>query len=166
MNEHADAAVAGADPEDRLAALIGGWKTRGEVLGDDGETPVATVDGHDDYERLGQVFVVHRIDVDIAGDRVQGLEMIGPWLPEEGAFATRAYDHEGSEQASIAVANDDGRVWSFGADQAQATLTIADHGGVATADWVRTDDRGATWRPWMRLTLVRETETAPRSRNH
>ena len=81
--------------------------------------------------------------------------MIGPYLPEQRAFATRAYDNHGSEQTSTATANPDG-TWTFAADGGRATLTIADDGRSATAEWVRSDDGGATWRPWMRLTLTRE----------
>ena len=144
-----------AHPETkRLEALIGSWRTRGEVLGEDGE-PVATVDGHDHYEWLGPYFVVHRIDVEMGGEHVQGLEMIGPYLPDHDAFATRAYDHEGGEQTSTATVDDAG-VWTFGADGAKATLTLAEDGRSAEADWVRTEDGGATWRPWIRISLTRE----------
>jgi hypothetical protein len=140
---------------DRLQPLIGSWRTRGDVLADDGETAVARIDGHDHYEWLGSSFVVHRIDVEIGGERVEGLEVIGPYLPEKDAFATRAYDNEGGEQTSTATVDEDG-VWTFGADGAKATMTIAEDGGSATAAWMRTEDQGATWRAWMRLALTRE----------
>jgi hypothetical protein len=139
---------------ERLEALIGSWRTTGDVLGDDGETRVASVDGHDHYEWLGPFFVIHRIDVEMGGERVQGLEMIGPYRPEEEAFATRAYDDAGGEQTSTATVDADG-VWTFGADSAEATLTLAQDGRTARADRVRTDDGGETWRRWMRLTLSR-----------
>ena len=76
-----------------LDVLIGTWRTEGEVFGDDGEIPVARVDGYDHYEWLGRAFVIHRIDVEMGGEPVQGLEMIGPYLGGR-SFATRAYDHE------------------------------------------------------------------------
>ena len=125
------------------------------MLGEDGKSPVATIDGHDHYEWLGPFFVVHRIDVEIDGDHVEGLEMIGPYLPDGRAFATRAYDHEGGEQTATASVDDAG-VWTFGADAAEATLTISEDGAAAAVEWVRSDDGGATWRPWMTLTLTRE----------
>ena len=124
------------------------------MLGGDGETPVTTVDGHDHYEWLGDVFVVHRIDVEMGGERVEGLEIIGPYLPNRNAFATRAYDNAGGEQTSIATVDEAG-VWTFGAEGARATLTLAEDGRSDTAEWVRTGDGGATWRPWMTLSLVR-----------
>ena len=144
-----------AHPETRrLEVLIGSWRTHGEILDEDGE-PVATLDGHDHYEWLGPFFVVHRIDVEMAGEHVQGLEMIGPYLPDQDAFATRAYDHEGGEQTSTATVDEAG-VWTFGADGARATLTLDEGGRNARAEWVRTDDGGATWRPWIRLSLTRK----------
>ena len=95
---------------DELDALIGTWRTEGEVFGDDGETPVARVDGYDRCEWLGRAFVIHRIDVEMGAERVQGLEVIGPYLGGR-SFATRAYDHEGGEQTSTATVDGDG-VWA------------------------------------------------------
>lgn len=138
----------------RLEALIGTWRTRGEVLGDDGETPVAMVDGYDRYEWLGPSFVIHRIDVTMGDQEVRGLEMIGPYLPDDDAFATRAYDNEGGEQVATATVDEDG-AWTFRADGAKATLTFAADRLSASAKWVRSED-GETWRPWMRLRLNRE----------
>ena len=138
----------------RLEALIGTWRTRGEVLDADGETPVETVDGHDHYEWLGPTFVVHRIDVQMGAAHVQGLEIIGPYLPDQEAYFTRAYDNEGGEQTATATVDEDG-VWTFRADGAKATLEIAEDGRSASARWVRSDD-GETWRPWMRIRLNRE----------
>jgi hypothetical protein len=138
----------------RLDALIGTWRTRGEVLDEGGSTPVQTVDGTDEYEWLGGHFVIHRIDVQMGGEPVRGLEIIGPLDPETGAYPTRAYDDQGGVQTARATVDDDG-VWTFGADGARATLRLADDGQSMSADWVRTDDGGATWRPWLRLRFTR-----------
>jgi hypothetical protein len=138
---------------DELDVLIGTWRTEGEVFGDDGETPVARVDGYDHYEWLGRAFVIHRIDVEMGGERVQGLEVIGPSLGGR-SFATRAYDHEGGEQTSTAAVDADG-VWTFRTDGAEAKMSLSEDRSLALVEWIRTDDGGATWRPWMRLTLSR-----------
>jgi uncharacterized protein DUF1579 len=137
----------------RLDALIGTWRTRGEILGKDGSSAIATVDGIDAYEWLGRHFVIHRIDVAMGGTPVRGLEIIGPFDPETGAYPTRAYDDQGGVQTARATVDDDG-VWTFGADGARATLRIADDGQSMSAAWVRIDD-GATWRPWLRLRFTR-----------
>ena len=138
----------------RLDALIGTWRTCGEVLGEDGSTPVAAVDGSDAYEWLGGHFVIHRIDVHMGGEPVRGLEIIGPFDPETGAYPTRAYDDRGGIQTATADVTDDG-VWTFRADGAEATLRTTDDGQSMRADWLRTDDGGATWRPWLRLRFTR-----------
>ncbi|MGY1762961.1 hypothetical protein ACI79G_08180 [Geodermatophilus sp. SYSU D00779] len=57
-----------------MAALIGRWRTRGEVLGDDGQTVVATVRGSDVHEELGPT-VVHHVDVVTGGRRTRALEV-------------------------------------------------------------------------------------------
>ena len=136
-----------------LDVLIGTWRTEGEVFGDNGETAVARVDGYDHYEWLGRAFVIHRIDVEMGGEPVRGLEMIGPYLGGR-SFATRAYDQDGGEQTSTATVDGDG-VWTFRADGAEAKMSLSDDRSLALVEWIRTDDGGATWRPWMRLTLSR-----------
>ena len=140
---------------DRLQALIGTWRTEGEVLGDDGSSPIATVEGTDAYEWLGRHFVVHRIDVQMGDDHIQGLEIIGPYKPETRAFPTRAYDNQGGVQTSVATVDDDG-VWTFGAEAAKATLWPDEDGRRMRAEWDLTQDGGQTWRPWLRLRFRRE----------
>lgn len=136
----------------RLDPLIGTWRTRGEILGADGSTPVGTVDGSDAYEWLGRSFVIHRIDVLMDGERVEGLEIIESYDPATGGFPTRAYDNQGGIQTASATVDDDG-VWTFRADGARATLRIAQDARSMSADWVRAD--GEAWRPWLRLPFER-----------
>jgi hypothetical protein len=68
-----------------MAALIGAWRTEGEVFGEDGRTVVATVAGSDVYEELGPT-VGHHVDVEIGGDRTRALEVFEPYDVERGAF--------------------------------------------------------------------------------
>jgi hypothetical protein len=136
-----------------LDPLIGTWRTTGAILGDDGE-PVGQVDGTDAYEWLGRSFVIHRVDVKMGDDPVRALEIIGPYDEEAGAFATRAYDDQGGEEVSTASADGE-RAWTFRSTGAQAKLEMDDDGRSMRAEWVRTDDGGATWVPWMHLTLNR-----------
>ncbi len=143
------------DENGRLDALVGTWRTQGEIYGEDGSTPVGKVDGTDAYEWLGRHFVIHRIDVDMAGEAVQGLEIIGPYDPDAGNFPTRAYDNHGGVETSVASIDADG-AWRFGAEGATATLRIAADGQNAEGDWVRSDDGGTSWRAWLRLRLTRE----------
>jgi Protein of unknown function (DUF1579) len=131
-----------APPENtRLGALIGTWHTEGEILAEDGRATAGVIDGTDAYEWLGGFFVIHRIDVRMGADRVEGLEIIGPYDPETGTYPTRAYDNQGGIQTSTATGDDDG-VWTFGADGAKATLRIADNGESMRVEWVRLAEDG------------------------
>jgi hypothetical protein len=148
----------------RLEAIIGMWRTEGEVLGEDGETVLQTFSGSDAYDWLGRFFVIHRVDVRMGEDQVENLEMIGPYDGERGGFLTAVYDGASGEvERSIATVDDAG-VWTFragaGASRGQATLRIDGDGEHMHAAWSRTEDDGASWRPWMRVTLTR----APASR--
>lgn len=148
--------TAAPDPRNAaLNALIGVWHTKGEVFGDDGSTSVATIEGTDSYEWLGEFFVIHRIEVRMGDDDVEGLEIIGAYDAERDAFPTRAYDNRGGVQTSSASVDAEG-VWTFGADDARATLRPDADGRSLHAEWVRLDGE-AEGRPWMRLTLTRHS---------
>ena len=147
MIESDDHATAHLDP------LIGVWRTRGDILGDDGE-PVGQVDGTDAYEWLGRSYVIHRVDVRMGDDPVRALEIIGPYDAASGAYATRAYDDQGGEEVSTATADGE-RSWTFRSTGAQAKLEMADDGQSMRAEWLRSDVGGETWVPWMHLVLSR-----------
>ena len=134
-----------------MAALIGHWRTEGEVLGDDGRTVMATVQGSDVYEELGPT-VVHRVDVVIGGRRTRALEVVEPYDADRGVFPTRAYDDQGGVADATATVRDG--VWTFSAGSASATLRVADDGASMSARWTRPGPDGAP-QPWMELRLTR-----------
>ena len=134
-----------------LAALIGHWRTEGEVLGEDGQTVVATVEGSDVYEELGPT-VVHHVDVLIGGERTRALEIIEPYDVDRGVFPTRAYDDRGGVETSHATVHDG--TWAFHAGPARATLRVANDGASMHARWTVQDPEGAQ-RPWMQLRFTR-----------
>ena len=140
-----------ADQVPTMAALIGRWRTEGEVLGDDGRTVVATVEGSDVYEELGPT-VVHRVDVVIGGRRTRALEVVEPYDADRGAFPTRAYDDQGGAEDATATVRDG--VWTFSAGSASATLRVADDGASMSARWTRPGPDGAP-QPWMELRFTR-----------
>jgi hypothetical protein len=142
--------VTGENPT--LGALIGSWHTTGEVLGDDGVTVVATIDGSDEYEWLGPI-VVHRVDVVMGDRRVRALEIFEPYDPALRAFPTRAYDDQGGVETSTASVDEAG-VWTFHAGESTATLRVSDDGAVMSVRWVTPGDDG-TERPWLNLRLER-----------
>ena len=134
-----------------MAALIGHWRTAGEVLGDDGRTVVATVEGSDVYEELGPT-VVHRVDVVIGGRRTRALEVVEPYDADRGVFPTRAYDDQGGVQDATATVRDG--VWTFSAGPASATLRVAEDGASMSARWTRPGPDGSP-QPWMELRFTR-----------
>ncbi len=140
-----------ADQVPTMAALIGHWRTAGEVLGDDGRTVVATVEGSDVYEELGPT-VVHRVDVVIGGRRTRALEVVEPYDADRGVFPTRAYDDQGGVEDATATVRDG--VWTFSAGSASATLRVAEDGASMSARWTRPGPDGAP-QPWMELRFTR-----------
>ena len=149
----------------RLGALVGRWRTEGQVVGE----VLIPVTGTDIYEWLpGGFFLVHHIDV-MVGDRpVQGIELIGDHDPITDSFTARAYDNEGKITVMRASVNDRG-VWTFtgGGEVASAarpsdtdasgivrsTLTVSpDRSGMA-AKWERRDD--GAWQLWMDVIFTR-----------
>ncbi len=144
----------------RLGALVGQWRTEGQIVGDH---PVPVV-GSDTYEWLpGGHFLVHHVDVMVGDEHVRAIEIIGDHDPATDAFAARAYDHTGAITTMTASVDAAG-VWTFvgAADVAAAarttdapaegavrsTLTVADDRRSMHAVWERADD-GTTWEPWM-----------------
>lgn len=147
-----------------LAPLLGRWRTEGTVFAGDGETVAETFSGTDTYEPLGTAFVLHRVDVTMSREHIQTLEVIGPWDPFGEEFATHVFDGAGSIETSGATAQPDGSLVfnsGDGPSRAEATLRVEPGGRHANGEWRRTEDDGATWRPWMRLTLTRAPDDVP-----
>ena len=140
-----------------MAALIGSWRTEGEVHGEDGRTVVARLTGSDVYDELGPT-VVHHVDVHIDGTRTRALEVFEPHDAERGCFPTRAYDDQGSVETSTAVVEDG--VWTFRAGTASATLRVSEDGGSMSAHWVVAGPDGEQ-RRWMDLRSTRQHRPPP-----
>ncbi|NRQ39859.1 DUF1579 family protein [Nonomuraea sp. NN258] len=138
---------------DRLNALTGRWRSHGRTVAADGEPPIE-ISGTDDYTWLaGGFFLVHRVDVLMGGDRVEAVEMIGPYDPETDAYPARSFDNAGNFTTMRASVTDDGG-WTFAGENERATLTIEPDGQSMTARWERTSD-GREWTPWMNMTFTR-----------
>jgi Protein of unknown function (DUF1579) len=158
------------EPHSRLGALVGRWRSEGQIVGD----PAVPITGSDIYEWLaGGFFLVHHVDVLVGDQPVKAIEIIGEHDPGTDSFTARAFDNEGRVTVMRASVDADG-VWRFtgGADVATAaqptaadpggavrsTLTVSDDRSSMTARWERSDD-GVTWQPWMDMTFTRMPET-------
>jgi hypothetical protein len=163
---HSDSAPTPSPEIQRLAALVGRWRTQGHLVGD----PPVPIAGTDIYEWLaGGFFLVHHVDVVIGHQQAQALELIGEYDPATDSFTGRAYDNLGNVTVMRAKVDEHG-VWTFtgGGDVApvaqpasadpsgavRSTLTISPDRASMTARWERSDD-GARWQPWMEVSFTR-----------
>jgi hypothetical protein len=150
----------------RLGALVGRWRSEGQIVGD---SPVL-IAGTDVYEWLpGGFFLVHHVDVVIGEQKVQAIEIIGEYDSATDSFTGRAYDNLGNITIMRARVDDDA-VWTFtgagdiapvarpsSADASGAvrsTLRVSPDKSSMTAKWERSDD-GAAWQPWMQMLFTR-----------
>ncbi|ACZ91530.1 DUF1579 family protein [Streptosporangium roseum] len=138
----------------RLDALVGRWRSHGQMMSTDPSDPAIEIAGSDTYEWLtGGFFLLHRVDVRVGDDQVEVVEMIGPYDPATGTYPMRSFDNHGAFVTMQASVADDG-VWTFTGDTERATLVIADDRATMSATWERTDDT-TTWHPWMTMSFTR-----------
>lgn len=134
----------------RLDALVGLWRSEGETLG----SPSIKIHGTDAYEWLpGGFFLIHRVDVHMGDDKVDALEVIGPYEADSRSYPMRSFDNAGSFSTMQASVSDEG-VWTFAGDTMRTTLTIADDGQTMKAHWEQSSD-GTHWQPWMNMRFTR-----------
>ncbi|WP_433380253.1 DUF1579 family protein [Streptosporangium sp. CA-115845] len=138
---------------ERLNALVGRWRSQGQAVATPVE-PVIQIAGFDTYEWLGGgFFLIHRVDVRINDDKVEVIEMIGPYDPATRTYPMRSFDNRGNFVTMRASVNDDG-VWTFTGETERATLVIAEDRNTMTARWERVDN-GSDWRHWMDMTFTK-----------
>ncbi|MFI6297090.1 hypothetical protein ACIBEJ_36250 [Nonomuraea sp. NPDC050790] len=135
----------------RLDALAGHWISRGRTVGE-----AVPISGTDTYEWLaGGHFLVHRVDVRMGEEKVEAIEMIGPYDPDGDCWPARAFDSSGHYGTMRATVDGDG-VWTFAGESERATLRIAPGGDAMSAFWERTED-GTSWTHWMDMEFTRST---------
>jgi Protein of unknown function (DUF1579) len=149
----------------RLGALVGRWRSQGQVVGD----PPVPITGTDIYDWLpGGFFLIHHVDVTVGDQEVQALEILGEHDPATDSFIGHAYDNQGNVTVMRAQVDEQG-VWHFtgGGDVAavarppsadascavRSTLTVNPDGSGMTAEWERSED--SSWQPWMQMTFTR-----------
>jgi hypothetical protein len=153
---------------EKLAAIVGRWRTSGHVLDD----PRVPVEGTDIYEVFsGGHFLVHHVDVTVGGQRVRAIEIIGE--PDDDVYLARSFDSEGNAEVMKLRIGDDGSFhFSGGGDiapaaqrgdlptQVRSTLTISQDRSSMRAIWERSDD-GIDWQPWMDIKFTRNEIDRP-----
>jgi hypothetical protein len=145
-----------AGPEqERLAALIGRWRTEGWTT-ETAETPAARIDAVDTYEWLpGRFALLHRVDARVGDEHVEGAEIIG-WHPARGAYVTQYFGSDGPNAYEASLADEDGvLVVTMRSASDRFTGRFSDDGDVIAGHWEQLDDENQ-WRPWMEITLTRQ----------
>lgn len=122
--------MARAPQTERLEVLVGRWNSAGRTVPGPSE-PAIRITGTDTYEcewLAGGFFPVHRVDVRMGDEKVEVIELIGP------------YDPFGFELPD-AVLRQPGQLRH-------------DDGARARRRWERLDD-GTSWRHWMDMWFTR-----------
>jgi Protein of unknown function (DUF1579) len=140
---------------ERLAALLGRWRTRGRTR----ETATAAaveVDAIDTYEWLpGRAGLLHRVDARMGDDRVEGAEVIG-YDPGRGSYVTQYFGSDGPEAYEASLEEVEGElVWRMWTGSQRFAGTFSADGATITGHWELLDDDD-NWQPWMDITLTRE----------
>jgi len=139
---------------ERLAALVGRWRTSGRTNEAAGaETPIDAVDT---YEWLpGRFALLHTVDARVGEERVEGAEIIG-WDPARGSYVTQYFGSDGPNSYEATLRHEDGAlVWRMRSATDRFMGTFSDDANTIGGHWEQLDDDGA-WRPWMDVTLTKE----------
>jgi hypothetical protein len=121
------------------------------VLDEDGN-PGPRITTSDVYEWApGGFFLLHSAYGRIGEFGVGGIEMIG-YDEAAGAYRSHFFDSQGTVTVSSLVAR--GKVWTYQGATTRSTVEFSDGDRIQTVLHERTDD-GTTYRPSMRVTLVK-----------
>jgi hypothetical protein len=137
----------------RLAALVGRWRTEGRTVDTPGAEPVV-IDATDTYEWLpGRFGLLHSVDARVGDERVEGAEIIG-WDPARGAYVTQYFGSDGPNAYEASLGDEDGALtWRMRSGSDRFTGTFSDDGSKIEGHWEQRDDEGE-WRPWMDIVLT------------
>ena len=140
---------------ERLATLVGRWRTEGWTVQTDAE-PALRIDAVDTYEWLpGRFGLLHGVDARVGDERVEGAEIIG-WEPSRGAYVTQYFGSDGPNAYEASLTDQDGAlVWTMRSRADRFTGTFSDDGETITGHWEQRDEED-NWRRWMEVTLIRQ----------
>jgi hypothetical protein len=145
-----------AGPEqERLAALLGRWRTTGRTRGT-AEAPALPIEATDTYEWLpGRFALLHSVDATVGEERVEGAEIIG-WDPERGLYSTLYFGSDGPNAYEASLREEDGAlVWRMHSRTDRFTGTFSDDRDKIKGHWEQRGEAGS-WRPWMEVTLTKQ----------
>lgn len=130
----------------KLNFLIGKWHTKGKIL-QDASNASTEITGMDTYEWIsGGFFILHRVDVFMANERTEIVEIIG-YDKSRKSFFMKSFDNHGEAITMYAVLEKPG-VLKLGDKKMKSTLTVNKGGNTMVAKW-ELSENGKTWKPWM-----------------
>lgn len=138
---------------ERLAALVGRWRTSGRTKEEAGTE--MRIEAVDTYQWLpGRFALLHTVDARVGEERVEGAEIIG-WDPARGSYVTQYFGSDGPNSYEAALCEEDGAlVWRMRSASDRFTGTFSDDGNTIAGHWEQLDD-DQRWQPWMQITLTR-----------
>jgi catechol 2,3-dioxygenase-like lactoylglutathione lyase family enzyme len=146
---------ASVEEHERLAALIGRWKTEGSTREAPG-APAAEIEAVDTYEWLpGGFGLLHVVDAKVGDQRVEGAEIIG-YDADRSAYITLYVGSEGSTayQASL-TQESEGLTWRMRSKTTRFRGVFNEDGDVIDGRWELLSE-GGDWQPWMDITLTKQ----------
>jgi hypothetical protein len=140
--------------QQRLAALIGRWRTEGWTIAT-ASSPAVQIDATDTYEWLpGRFSILHKVDARVGEEHVEGAEIIG-LDPTRDGYLTQYFGSDGPNAYEASLAEVGGALtWAMWSAADRFTGTFSEDGDTITGHWERLDDEGG-WQPWMNVTLTR-----------
>lgn len=140
--------------QQRLAALIGRWRTEGWTIAT-ASSPAVQIDATDTYEWLpGRFSILHKVDARVGEEHVEGAEIIG-LNPTRDGYLTQYFGSDGPNAYEASLAEVGGALtWAMWSAADRFTGAFSEDGDTITGHWERLDDEGG-WQPWMNVTLTR-----------
>ena len=140
---------------ERLAALIGRWKTAGATREMPGAS-AAEIEAVDTYEWLpGGLGLLHVVDGRVGDREVEGAEIIG-YDADQGAYVTLSVGSDGSTAYEASLTQEsEGLTWRMRSKTTRFAGVFNEAGDVITGHWELLQD-GGVWEPWMDITLTRQ----------
>jgi hypothetical protein len=146
--------AAGVEHE-RLAVLVGRWKTEG-VTRETRGSPAARIDATDTYAWLpGRFALLHTVDAYMGDQRVEGAEIIG-YDPKRGAYLTQYFGSDGPATYEATLEEEgEALVWEMRSETTRFSGTFSSDADAINGHWELLDE-GSAWRPWMDITLMKQ----------
>ncbi len=148
-------AIEQGDEHQRLAVLVGRWKTEGWTREGFG-SPAAKIDATDTYEWLpGGFGLLHSVDAHVGDEKVEGAEIIG-YDPDRAGYVTLYIGSDGPTAYEAALGEEgDALVWEMRSENNRFAGTFSADGNTIAGHWEQLYE-GSAWLPWMDITLTKQ----------